>query len=110
MLKNRSKHLQRITEALHELNTLKESDRPPKLYIAEGAEAFRIDGSYPTIEELIAMDEISIFETSKGTKNAGQAFKGDKVRILSGETHVEPKPLVVLHDFVFLDVNLGVKA
>ena len=29
--------------------------------------------------------------------------KGDKVRILSGETHVEPKPLVVLHDFEPID-------
>lgn len=109
MQENRIKHRQRINEALSKLNTLKESNKPPKLYIAKGAEAFRTHGPYPPIKELIAKDNVTIYEVPNGTKITGKVLKGEKVKIQSGETHVEPKPLVVLYDFKFPHTNVDLK-
>ena len=58
---------------------------------------------------LIVQDDITIFETSMGINITGQALKGDKVKILSGETHVEPKPLLILNDFKFPYTNVDLK-
>ncbi len=109
MLENRINHRQRIKDALDKLNNLKESDKPPKLYVTKGAEAFRPHGPYPPIEELIVKINTEIFESPAGTKITGQALKGNKVKMLSGETHVEPKPLVILDDFQFSDRNVVLK-
>jgi hypothetical protein len=76
------------------LEALDPAARPPERYVAEGACPFECC-SY---REWSVLETTSLYDAPFGSASVGTVSEGSKVKGVTGEVHLRPVPVAVIHD------------
>lgn len=90
----RSQAAQRSDTYRQQLDAVDPSSRPPERYVAEGACPFECC----TFREWEVLETTPLVEEPNGTAAVGSAVKGQWVQGVTGEVHLRPEPVAVVHD------------
>lgn len=89
-------------EAIEELKEMSEADKPHSYNITKDACPFECC----TFGKWSVGLDTELFDSPNGTKVVGKVSKDEKVVAVTGEVHLEPKPIRIVYDITYANSSL----